>query len=142
MKFTFARRIALLALALGLAACGGKAEFVVGGTIAGLFDEGLVLTNAGQNLTVKAGSSIYAFPGTIGYGSAYNVTILAQPRHEVCTVANGSDTAGRFASIAVHVSCNRNAHGLSGTITGLTVDGLELTNGSTAARSCPWPIPP
>ncbi|MCG2586387.1 hypothetical protein [Massilia sp. TS11] len=131
MRFAQSRRAAALVLALSLAACGGKAQFTVGGTITGLFYDGLVLSNNGATISPKANDTSFAFPGSIGYGTAYNVTITTQPRHVTCGVVNGADTAGRFASINVVVNCSRNFYTISGTINGFTTGTLELTNGST-----------
>jgi hypothetical protein len=139
MKSLFRRPALVLALLAGvvLAACGGKAMFTVGGVIekntsyAGLLYSGLVLTDGGNSVTVPAGATTFAFPNQIAYGSTYNVVVGTQPLHETCAVANGADTAGRMAAIGVVVACNLNAYTIGGTVTGLTVDGLVLINGSS-----------
>lgn len=43
--------------------------------------------------------------GAVDANSPYNVTVLAQPFGKVCTVANGSGTAGAAASAPITVSC-------------------------------------
>lgn len=133
MKSTFLRPALALALALGLAACGGKATFVVGGTISGLAFPGLILVNDGSELAVAAGATTFAFPNQIDYGAAYSVTIKANtsPLHQTCSVLNGADTAGRMASINIGIVCGLNAFAIGGTVTGLTTDGLVLTNGTS-----------
>lgn len=132
MKSLFRRPALVLALVAGvvLAACGGKAMFTVGGTVTGLSYPGLVLTDGGNTTTVAANATSFAFPNQIAYGSTYNVIPSGQPAHETCTVANPSDTAGRMAAIAISISCSLNAFSVGGTVTGLTVDGLVLINGS------------
>lgn len=142
MKFISTRTLLALALAATLAACGGgKATFTIGGHVSGLYYTGLVLTTNGQTTTVAPPPTIntdatataaYAFPKQLEYGDQYDVTVATQPLHQTCTV-NGyyeKDTAGRLASIDIPVSCSLNAYLIGGTISGLTADGLVLTNGS------------
>ena len=146
MKSTFMVPALALALALGLAACGGgKASFDVGVTVTGLHHPGLVLTNNGTDKAVapqaKAGDPVtLSFPA-IDYGTAYAVAIKKDaagkdlnPAHQSCSVFNGSDTAGRLAVIEVSVVCSMNTFPLSGTVVGLAADGLVLTNGSTGGK--------
>ena len=132
MKSFFRRPALLLALVAGvaLAACGGKAMFTVGGTISNLQYSGLVLTDGGKSLPVAANSPSFAFPQGIEYGSTYNVVVGTQPLHEVCSVGNPTDTAGRMAAIAIVISCSLQSYTVGGTVTGLTVDGLVLINGT------------
>ena len=68
----------------------------------------------------------------MSYGDAFAVTFKSQPSHQTCSIINGgNDTAGHTAAINVVVACRLNTIALGGTITGLTSDGLVLTNGST-----------
>lgn len=120
------------AIALGLTACGGKAQFEVQGTVNNLKYSGLVLANNGQTVAVPANATTFKFGSTIDYGSTYNVTVQTQPAHQVCAVANPTDTAGRMQAINIVVGCSMNAYAIGGSITGLTVDGLVLINGSNA----------
>ena len=135
MTFSFLRRPAALALVLGLgfaiAGCGGKAEFEVKGTITGLKYTGLVLmNNGGGDLPVPANATSFVFPGTIEYGTPYNVAVKANPLHSTCTPSNFTDSAGRQATINVEITCLPTLHAVGGTVTGLTAEGLELNNGS------------
>jgi hypothetical protein len=59
--------------------------------------------------------------------------VKTNPAHESCTVNPYyyQDTAGRLASIDIPVSCTLNQFLIGGTISGLTADGLVLTNGTT-----------
>jgi hypothetical protein len=140
------RAMMVLALGLGLSACGGKATFDIKGSISGLKYDGLILTEtfSGAKVTVPAGSTTFAFPGSIEYGTQYKVVIastgplLNQPAHQDCVVGNGADTAGRQAAINVIVACSVQTHNLTGAITvtatggatkGLPT-GLKLINGS------------
>jgi len=69
-------------------------EYTIGGTIAGLDANGLVLQlNGGGDLAIAAGTTTFAFPTPLTYGSPYDVTIATQPANQLCTVADGSGTA-------------------------------------------------
>ena len=131
MKLSCLRPLAALLLTLGLAACGGKASYDVSGTITGLSNEGLVLANAGEPLPLPAGSTTFTFKKRIDYGTDYNITVQTQPAHMTCGVSGGSGSAGHYLSIDALVTCNQNAYKVGGTISGLTVDGLVLINGTT-----------
>ena len=148
MTLTFTRPALALALALTLAACGGKATFPVAGTIEGLKYDGLVLSTNGMTLPVAANATSFRFPDSLSYGEVYNVIAKPQPAHQTCSVAsfqsqtgvryNGpTDTAGRFGAINIGVLCSTNTAALGGKITGLTSDGLQLTNGSTGGTVAP-----
>jgi hypothetical protein len=133
MTTPFLRPALALALALSLAACGGKATFPITGTVSGLIYDGLVLTTNGVDLPVKAGATTFSFPDAVSYGEVYNVVQKTAPAHQDCaTVVRGTDTAGRLAAINVEVYCTVNSYFVGGTITGLTSAGLKLANGSDA----------
>lgn len=143
MKFISMRTLLAMALALVLAACGGgKATFTVGGYVSGLVYNGLVLSTNGQTTSVAPAATIatdpnatatFTFPKQLEYGDEYDVIVATQPAHQTCTVSTWyqHDTAGRLATIDIPVSCTMNAFLIGGTISGLTADGLVLTNGST-----------
>lgn len=138
MKCLFPRQNLVLALtaALLLAACGGggKAKFDIKGELAGVQYAGLVLTNVsnGDTVSVPVGATTFKFAKQMEYGEVYDVQILnnAQPAHQTCQVFNGRETAGRLATVNIGVQCSLNTRTLGGKITGLTSDGLVLTNGS------------
>jgi len=135
-------------LALTLAACGGKATFPINGTVATTTDaagvitstvlyKGLVLTTNGMDLSVPVGAKTFSFPNTISYGDVYNVTVKTPPDHQNCTTIDqstaletASGTAGRLASINIALTCYLNSFTIGGTVSGLTSDGLVLTNGT------------
>jgi hypothetical protein len=131
MKSTFVRAGIAGALALALAACGGTEEFTIKGTIIGLKNNGLVLSNNGKTISPTANATTFSFPDTVEYGETYNVTATAQPAHQECDVFGGEGTAGRMAAINIVVQCVQNAYTIGGTVTGLTADGLVLANGSS-----------
>lgn len=133
MTLSFLRPSLLLALAVALTACGGKASFDVQGPISGLVYSGLVITNTKNNdsVTVPAGATTFKLNQSIEYGTEYSVVVTKTALHQDCLIGNGADTAGRMASINIGVLCTLNASGIGGAVTGLTVAGLVLVNGSS-----------
>src|SRR5262245_56112080 len=100
-----ARAVALAASATLVASCGkGGATWSpatavgtpptisVGGTVSGLNGTAVLENNGGDRLSVST-SGPFAFPTPIPVGTQYNVTIVAQPLGQTCSVANGSGTA-------------------------------------------------
>lgn len=144
MKSSLIRPALALALAAGLAGCGGsdKAEFAVKGTISGIVYPGAVLTTNGMDLPIdppaKPGDPVnFEFPNKLEYGDVYNVVFKSTPQFQrQCvtpdnTIPNFNDTAGRLAEINVTYVCIVNNYPLSGKVNGLTADCLVLANGST-----------
>lgn len=134
MKLSCLRPIAALLLTVGLAACGGKASYDVSGTISGLSNAGLVLANGSDTVSPAVGATTFTFPKRIDYGTDYNITVQTPPAHMNCSVSSGSGSAGHYVSIQAFVSCTQNVYTVGGTVTGLTVDGLVLANGSNATQ--------
>lgn len=132
MKSSCLRPLAALLLTVGLAACGGKASYDVSGTISGLSNAGLVLANGSDTVSPAVGATTFTFPKRIDYGTNYTITVKTPPAHMNCSVSGGTGSAGLYVSIEAFVSCQQNAYTVGGTITGQTVDGLVLGNGSTA----------
>lgn len=120
---------AALAITALLAGCGGKASFEVTGTITGLKNPGMTLSTSGQDVSPASGATAFRFPKTLSYGDEYDIIVSKQPDHMACSVTTGKGTAGQFSSIAAAVVCTQNAYALGGTVTGMTVAGLELANG-------------
>jgi hypothetical protein len=138
MKFSYACAGAALALAATLAACGGKAQFTVQGSVSNLNNPGLVLANGGSTVNVPAGATTFAFPQQIDYGTEYNITVQTNPAHMNCgVVSGGSGSAGHTVSIFAQVTCAQNNYSVGGQFTGLKpVDSatpriITLINGST-----------
>ena len=110
----------LLAVTLLLAACGGGgggygsgssssnagATYTVGGMLSGLAAGGMVVlqNNGGNNLTVTQDGA-FTFSGAINYASDYNVTVLAQPTGQTCTVTNGAGAFPGMSVTTVTVTC-------------------------------------
>lgn len=103
--------------------------YSIGGSVTGLTGSGLVLqNNAGDDLTVAAGSSTFTFSTPIASGTAYQVTVKTQPASptQTCavTAASGSVTNANVSNVAV--TCTTNTYTVGGTIFGLTASGLVL----------------
>lgn len=84
-------------------------QYTIGGTISGLAANGLALKlNGGANLVVAAGATSFTFPGTLAYGTTYDVTVAMQPTNQTCTVGNGHGTAtGNVGNVVVTCATNR-----------------------------------
>ncbi|MRW86912.1 hypothetical protein GJ698_22855 [Pseudoduganella sp. FT26W] len=141
MKFSFVGAAAALAAVAVLAGCGGKQQFVVQGVVSNLNNNGLVLLNGGEQLTVPSGATSFAFSKQISYGTDYNITIQKQPDHMTCVVSAGTGSAGYNVAIQALVSCSQNVYTLGGQYTGVTpaADGtartVTLINGSTGGTA-------
>ncbi|MFZ0007322.1 MAG: hypothetical protein WAK94_03685, partial [Steroidobacteraceae bacterium] len=104
--------------------------FALGGSISGLTTSGLELENGSDLLTVAANASSFKMPTAVPYGSAYAVTVHAQPTGLTCAVTHGSGTMPAAAVTTVTVVCADQTYPLSGSISGLTASGLVLANGT------------
>jgi len=95
------------------------------------------VSNNGTDLPVAAGATSFAFPKTIDYGMTYSVSVKTNPAHQSClpygadSTGTVTDTAGRMASINLAIVCALTSYTIGGPVTGLTADGLVLTNGSS-----------
>ncbi|KAB8062321.1 hypothetical protein GCN74_00535 [Janthinobacterium sp. FT14W] len=142
MKNLYLRSMLAAACAATLAACGGSGgNLYLQGAVTGLAKDGLILLNNGESLPVPAGQSSFVFTKLVNTDDRYDITIAQQPKGAVCSIANGAGKASSYSVTTAVVTCKTNTYPLSGTITGLTADGLTLTignlstsplNGSTA----------
>jgi sugar lactone lactonase YvrE len=80
--------------------------YTVAVEVSGLSGNGLVIQDNGRdNLAIKAdGKSAFATP--LNSGGAYNVTVLAQPSAQSCTVAGEGAGTIANANVTVPVSCS------------------------------------
>jgi hypothetical protein len=107
--------------------CSGQ-SYTVGGTITGLSASGMVLANGSDTLNVASGAGSFTMPRLVASGGGYAVTVQAQPAGQNCTVTNGTGTVGTSNVGNIGVSCVASDYTLSGTINGLTANGLVLAN--------------
>lgn len=107
----------------------GAPEYRVGGDVTGLAGSGLVLRlNGGNDLPIAANGS-FQFPAYLPSGSAYTVTVAAQPistPRRTCVVGNDSGLIGSGDVTSVQVTCTVNQYAVGGTVGGLTGSGLTL----------------
>jgi hypothetical protein len=104
-------------------------SYTVGGTITGLTANGLVLANGSDTLNVAAGTAAFTMPRPVASGGGYTVTVQSQPAGQNCTVSNATGTVGTSPVTNIGVSCGATTgYTLSGTINGLTANGLVLAN--------------
>ena len=109
--------------------CSNQA-FSLGGGVTGLNSAGLVLANGTDQLPVPSGSTTFTMPAAVAYTSSFSITVATQPQGETCAVQNGADVMGTAAVTSVAVTCSDQPYTLGGTVTGLTVAGLVLANGT------------
>src|SRR5580704_8838155 len=105
----------LLILSFAFAACNSKSistkpNFIISVTVVNLAGTGgglVLLDNSTDTLPVNLNGT-FAFTETVTAGSAYGVTISAQPANPVqtCGVANGSGIAN--ADVTIQVNCGHN----------------------------------
>lgn len=105
------------------------ANYSLGGSVSGLTAGGLVLSDNGQTVDVAAAATSFSF-GSSTSGTSYSVAVQTQPASETCTVTNGSGTMGSANVSNIAVDCVVNSHTLGGSLSGLTISGLVLANGT------------
>ncbi|MYN26565.1 hypothetical protein [Duganella levis] len=141
MKFSLVRAVAALAVVATIAACGGKQQFTVQGSVSNLNNSGLILGNGGEQLSVPSGATSFAFTKQISYGTDYNITVIKNADHMTCSVGGATGSAGYNIAIQAVVTCTQNSYSLGGQYSGITpaADGtartVTLLNGSTGGTA-------
>jgi hypothetical protein len=105
-------------------------DFQLGGTVSGLNAPGLVLANGSGTVAVASGATGFTFGASLTRGMSYAVTVKTQPTVQFCSVANGNGTVATANVVNVVVTCAARVFSVGGTVSGLTVAGLVLANGS------------
>jgi outer membrane protein assembly factor BamB len=100
----------------------------VSGTVAGLTGSVVLQNNSGDNLTVSS-NGMFTFAVPVANGSAYSVTILAQPTGESCSVVNGTGTVTSANVTNIAITCVAGTYTISGTVTGLNGSVVLQNNG-------------
>jgi large repetitive protein len=109
---------------------GAQESFTVGGTVAGLDGDGLVLQlNDGNDLAVSNNGS-FTFNTRLADDAPYSVGVLTQPTgpSQTCTVGSGTGAIDAANVTNVSVTCATGAFALRGTVSGLVGTGLVLQN--------------
>ncbi len=116
--------------------------YAVGGLVSGLAGSGLTLKlNEGEPISVTSAS--FTFPNRLTSGTAFTVSVVAQPVNppQACTVGNATGTVGGADIADVQVTCpppTANAYTLGGTVMNLEGSGLLLkVNGAEELAVAP-----
>jgi uncharacterized repeat protein (TIGR03803 family) len=115
----------LVAALLSLSGC-GDTTYSLQATIRNLDASGLTLSINGATESIAAGTTTQALAPALASGTQYSVAIATQPSTETCTVTNGSGTIAKANVTNVQVTCVANSYPVTGSIKGLTTDGLVL----------------
>ncbi len=107
---------------------GAQGGFTVGGTIAGLDGDGLVLQLNGSNDLAVSNNGTFTFPAQLADAAAYSVTVLTPPSgpSQTCTAASGTGTIAAANVTNVAITCATGAFALHVTVSGLVGTGLVL----------------
>jgi hypothetical protein len=140
--------IALTVMSVALVHCSSGSSgsapptYAVGGQVSGLAGTGLVLhSSLGESLAVTANGA-FAFATKAAGGTAYTVTVAAQPTSpsQTCTVSSATGTLAAADVTNVSVSCTTNSYTVGGTVAGLE-SRLVLRNGSDTVEVDPGAEP-
>ncbi|MGC1416674.1 MAG: kelch repeat-containing protein [Candidatus Acidiferrum sp.] len=109
-------------------------SYSIGGTVTGLVGTGLILENSSdsEQLTISPanGNQPFTFKNLVPTGTAYNVTIFAQPTTptQTCVVSAGTGSGTATANVtSVAIVCPAVTYSVGGTVVGLA--GIPPTNG-------------
>ena len=111
--------------------------FSISGTVSGLSGSGLtLLDNGGDSLAVSQNGA-FKFPARIASGSAFAVTVGAQPASpaQKCVVSGGTGLVGGSDVTTVAVNCSTVAFSVGGSVSGLAGGGLTLLDNNGDAKT-------
>ncbi|MBS0447357.1 MAG: hypothetical protein JSR59_15565 [Proteobacteria bacterium] len=66
-----------------------SASYNISGTVTNLKNSGLQISDGHETISVAAGVGTFAFPTLVQNGTAYTISIVAQPSGQTCTVTGG-----------------------------------------------------
>ena len=131
------RRSLLIGCVAFVAGCGSGSLGNLGGTIAGLTANGLVLANGNDSLSPSANASTFTFSTTVEQGAAYSVSVRTQPTNLICSVTNGTGTMGSTAVKNVTVTC---VGSTVSTLAGSGAAGAANATGKAASFNAPFGV--
>ncbi len=104
--------------------------YQVGGTVTGLAGQGLALQINGTEIKTIATNGSYNFTYGLPGAATYSVQVLNNPKglSQTCVVTNGFGTMPSSAVSNVNISCTTDYFSVTGTVRGLTGNGLTLQN--------------
>ena len=110
-------------------------SYSIGGTVTGLVGTGLILQNSSdsEKLTISPanGNQPFTFKNLVPTGTAYTITIFAQPTGptQTCTISQSTASGTATANVTnVAVSCPAVTYSVGGTVVGLA--GIPPNNGA------------
>lgn len=116
---------------------GKPGPHAIGGTVAGLAGQGLVLqVNGGNDLAVGENGG-FVFPTKLAKGAAFGVTVKAQPTgpNQLCVLGGDTGTVGDADVRSVTVDCFTDRYVVGGTVSGVSGSGVLLQlNGGNDVR--------
>lgn len=92
---------------------------------------GLVLSLGAEQLNVPAGATTFVFTRNLTTGSSYNVSVVSSPSGLTCSASLNSGTVASSNVTNIQITCSDLTYSVGGVISGLTKDGLVLTNNGT-----------
>ena len=109
-------------------------SYSIGGTVTGLVGTGLILQNSSDSeqlpISPANGNQAFTFKNLVPTGTAYTVTIFAQPTGptQTCVVSAGTGTGTATANVtSVAIVCPAVTYSVGGTVVGLA--GVPANNG-------------
>jgi 6-phosphogluconolactonase (cycloisomerase 2 family) len=117
---------------------GGAMQYAVGGIVTGLVptlgtgSQLVLAVNGGDHVFLNANGAFH-FSKPLPASSSYVVTIYVAPVDppETCQIGNASGTVGPTSATAVTISCTAAKFTIGGTVSGLTGQGLVLSDNGT-----------
>ncbi len=109
--------------------------YTLGGTITGLSQPGLVLSDGSDTLPVASGAGSFALDEPVPFGAGYDLQVKTQPTSESCSVSQGVGTMPAGPVNDVAVTCSVSTYTIGGSMSGLSRSGLVLLD--NAADSTP-----
>ena len=115
-------------------------SYTIGGTVTGVVGTGLILQNSSnsEQLTISPanGNQPFTFKNLVPTGTAYSVTIFAEPTGptQTCVITSGTGSGTATANVtSVAVVCPAVTFSVGGTIVGLA--GVPASNGPLTDNS-------
>lgn len=109
-------------------------SYTIGGTVTGLVGTGLILQNSSDSeqlpISPANGNQAFTFKNLVPTGTAYTVTIFAEPTAptQACVVTSGTGSGTATANVTnVAIVCPAVTYSVGGTVVGLA--GIPPNNG-------------
>jgi galactose oxidase-like protein/Kelch motif protein len=109
-------------------------SYTIGGTVTGVVGTGLILLNGSDSeqlpISPANGNQAFTFKNFVPTGTAYTVTIFAEPTAptQACTISPGTGTGTATANVnSVAIVCPAVTYSVGGTVVGLA--GIPPNNG-------------